>query len=712
MGMIGIGLWSMSRIKNQEDYFLGGRRFGKLIQTFASFGQSVTADSSVGTVTTTFTNGVSGVWSSLLYLPSTPLYWIVAPWLRRLRVQTTGDFFEERYGSKRMAATYAVLGTICMMAYLSVGFSAMSKTILALTPKTVDKLTQEEIYEYRLAEELDGLRQADYTSLDNSARERLKELQLLKPRKVFSHLNKDVLIWIVCFIVLIYTVTGGLMAAFISDTIQGIFIIILTFILIPFGWAKVNSLYGSSGVFGALRTLHEQLPQSYFDIFGSPSAIDFTWYYIVAIGIMSSLNTPSQPNAMVVIGSAKDEYTARFGFVTGLFMKRFSTIFWGLFALTAIVLYHESVHDPDYVWGYATLDLLGPLKIGLVGLMIACLTAALMSTADCLMLTSSSLITQNIYKPLFSGRNENHYIFVGRIMGAMVVIGGALIATRFDTILQLLKFIWEFNVIIAASFWLGLKWRGSTRKAAWWSIVSTLMLFFLIPMMLPVVFQGIRTAPDCLKMTDPPPIVRNYTAHEMDIDVRNREIEAWDNRNELGEADGIRPVTLSRGQAFEKTFVLEPKAIFWTKGIKSGDDGLLRGSGMFNLELYLLDKAGFDLTKQPHALNQTIRILVRTVFPFVVLIIASLVTIPDDRKRLDRFFAKMKTPVKLDRDEDTNELQKSYDEPHRFDHIKLFPGSQLEFYRWNSVDSIGFMLSITAVAGIIGLLFILISIGG
>ena len=30
--IIGIGFWSMRRIKNQEDYFLAGRRFGKLIQ--------------------------------------------------------------------------------------------------------------------------------------------------------------------------------------------------------------------------------------------------------------------------------------------------------------------------------------------------------------------------------------------------------------------------------------------------------------------------------------------------------------------------------------------------------------------------------------------------------------------------------------------------------------------------------------------------------
>ena len=133
---------------------------------------------------------------------------------------------------------------------------------------------------------------------------------------------------------------------------------------------------------------------------------------------------------------------------------------------------------------------------------------------------------------------------------------------------------------------------------------------------------------------------------------------------------------------------------------------------MFNPELFCLYKFGFDLTKNPHALNQTIRILIRTIFPFVVLIITALLTDKDDRKRLDRFFAKMKTPVKLNRHEDKKELQKSYVEPHRFDHLKLFPGSNLEFYRWDRVDGIGFVVSIGAVIGIVGLLFILISIGG
>ncbi|MFC1692440.1 sodium:solute symporter [Candidatus Latescibacterota bacterium] len=709
--MIGIGLWSMRRIKNQEDYFLGGRRFGKVIQTFAAFGQSTSADHCVGTVTTTFTNGASGIWSALIYLPATPLYWMVSPWMRRLRLLTLGDFYEERYGSRRMAATYAILGSIMMMAYLSIGFSAMSKTILAITPKTADQFTHEEIREYNLADELSKLRQEDYLSLDDARKARLKELQLLKPRKVFSHLNKDALIWIVCLIVLIYTVAGGLTAAFISDTIQGIFILFLTFILLPIGWAKINTIYGGEGFFNAFRTIHNTLPESDFEIFGSPSAIDFTWYYIISIAILGTLNSTVQPNMLVATGSARDEYTARFGFVLGTFMKRFCTVFWGIFALSAIVLYSESVHDPDLVWGYATLDLLGPLKLGLVGLMIASLTAALMSTADCLMITSSSLLTKNIYRLISPERSEGHYVRVGRFMGAVVVIGGALIATRFDTILQLMKFIWEFNTMLAASFWLGMKWRRVNRIAAWSSILSAMFAFFILPISLPLVIPGLKTNPNLLKMTNPEPMVRTYTVREMDIVKREKEILVWDRLEASEKIGASRPVPLKLGQVFEKTFVLEQKAVFWSQGIKKSENGQIVGNGSLNLELLVFDKLGCDLTKNPYALNETIRILIKIIMPFTILVIVALLTRPDDKKRLDRFYVKMKTPVLADRDADTKELAESYSHPDRFDHMKLFPGSQWEFDKWNTTDIVGFTVSVGVVFAIIGLLFALVSIG-
>jgi solute:Na+ symporter, SSS family len=710
--VIAIGIWSMRRISNQEDYFLAGRRFGKFIQTFAAFGQGTSVDTCVGVTMATYSNGAGGIWASLLYLFVTPLYWMVIPWMRRLRLLTLGDFFEERYGSKKMAAVYAVIGSIGMMAIISVGFSAMTKTVLALAPKQVCQLSEQESAEYQMALELETLREKDYNSLTAEQQERLAELIKQNPSKFFSHIDSNVLIWIVSIIVMVYAILGGLEAAFLTDTIQGIFIIVLSLVLIPFGWSKINTIYGGATPLDAVQTVHRQLPESFFQIFGSPAAMDFTWYYIIALSIMATINVVTQPNILVANGSAKGEYECRFGFVAGGFMKRFVTIFWGFFALMAVVLYHDKVHDPDIVWGYATLDLLGPLNMGLVGLMIACLMAALMSTADCLMITCASLLTHNLYKPLFPNKSENHYISAGRIMGGLVIIGAALIAIQFDTILQILKFIWELNVMVAASFWLGMKWRTANKIGAWSSIVTTTILFFVLPLLVPQLWPALRTNQYLLKLTHSQPITQEYTVHQMDIDQRNQEILSWQKLSIEQKSITPEPVPLQSGQKFLKTYIMPAKSIFWTQEIKVEKNGRSSGSGMLNLELVVYDKLGFDLANNSYALNETIRILIRTFIPFIILIVVSLLTRPDDKKMLDRFFVKMKTPVDTDHAEDARQLAQSYAKPQRFENQKLFPHSNWEFDKWNKTDTTGFLVSIFGVAVVVGMMYFLVSVGG
>ncbi len=97
--MIGIGLWAMRRVSDQEDYFMGGRGFGKLLQTFAAFGAGTGAHEPVQVGRTAWTSGLSGVWSALMWLFVTPIYWITAVWYRRMRHLTLGDWFVERYES-------------------------------------------------------------------------------------------------------------------------------------------------------------------------------------------------------------------------------------------------------------------------------------------------------------------------------------------------------------------------------------------------------------------------------------------------------------------------------------------------------------------------------------------------------------------------------------------------------------------------------------
>ena len=140
-------------------------------------------------------------------------------------------------------------------------------------------------------------------------------------------------------------------------------------------------------------------------------------------------------------------------------------------------------------------------------------------------------------------------------------------------------------------------------------------------------------------------------------------------------------------------------------GIKADLQGAKYGSGMLSLELVLLDKLGFDLDQNPYALNETIRIFIRTLMPFAVLIVISLLTRRDDKTRLDRFYVKMKTPVHTDHQEDARQMELSYANPSRFNDRKLFPDTDWEFDKWNKTDTVGFLLS--AVIAILVVLFLI-----
>jgi SSS family solute:Na+ symporter len=146
-------------------------------------------------------------------------------------------------------------------------------------------------------------------------------------------------------------------------------------------------------------------------------------------------------------------------------------------------------------------------------------------------------------------------------------------------------------------------------------------------------------------------------------------------------------------------------------GIKPDSEGQKYGSGMLSLELVLLDKLGFDLQKNPYALNETIRILIRTLTPFVILIVISFLTRRDDKAMLDRFYVKMKTQVNIDPDEDVRQMELSYADPSRFDHCKLLPKSDWEFDKWTKTDTVGFGISTVVAALVIFFLIGLISIG-
>jgi solute:Na+ symporter, SSS family len=676
--VIAVGVWPRLKIRNQEQYFLGGRRFGKFIQSFATFGHAATADGPVGVATTTFHNGIAGVWSSLLMVFSTPLFWFAGVWLRRMRIMTLGDFFHERYGSKRMAAAYAIVATVGMMNVLSAGYVATAMTISAMAPKPADSWTPAERKEHALAGELVLLERTDTSSTSHAGRARLDELRHLSPSSEISWISPRSVIWASCVLAILNAVMGGLTAAFVTSVLQGCCVLALSIVLIPFGVARINALYGGRGTGAAFHVMHAHLPLDFFRIYGSATLPDFTWYYVLTISVVAGLTVILQPNQLVTCAAARDESASRIGIVTGSFIKRVCTILWGIIGLFAALLYTKTLQNSDLVWGHATYDLLGPANCGLMGLMLVGILSALIAVSNSLMLTISGLITSNLYRPLRPGLDEVHYIAVGRVAGVLFLVGSALIATQFDNLLDNLKLNWEFFTVFSAAFWLGLKWRRANRKAAWASILVSAAVFYLVPLLLPKVCSSLRSNPTLALETYP------------------REVTAGRVNNAGNDVQG--PV------------VIPARSIFWSQGLAWDNLGHRVGRGYPYLDLLLLHVCGFDLRPNPYAFNETIRVAIRLFLPFAILMLIACLTPREDSDLIDRFFIKMRTRVTASGGvEESEGLADSLRDPAHPLEAKVFPNSDWEIYRWSRYDTVGFGLAVGLVFVILGMLWIVAS---
>ncbi len=398
--MIGIGVYTSMKIKRQEDFFMGGRSFGKLMQTFAAFGAGTGSSDPVNTGRTTFTGGMSGMWSVMYWLFVTPLYWISGVWYRRMRLLTLGDWYVERYESKAMGAAYGVFGILFMMVYGSMLFSAIGKVAAPIIGAS--------------------------------------EISLLGAMVPIEYL----LVPVIGVVVLAYGIAGGLEAAYYTDLIQGLCIILLSVLLIPFGLSALVEKFGApgDGMLDGFRLMHEQAPKEFFSVLGSGAGAEFPLHRIIAVVLINAVGIVVQPHFIVTGGgSAKDEWNARVGLVVGNFLKRFCTIGWVITALIALALFSdhpELVADADKTWGVASRELLGP---GLTGLMLACLLAALMSSVDAYMVVGSALVVRNIYAPYINpGASDKQYLKIGRWTGVIVVLGAVIISlTMMDVFKQL-----------------------------------------------------------------------------------------------------------------------------------------------------------------------------------------------------------------------------------------------------------------------------------
>jgi SSS family solute:Na+ symporter len=335
-----------------------------------------------------------------------------------------------------------------------------------------------------------------------------------------------------------------------------------------------------------------------------------------------------------------------------------------------------------------TRDLLAP---GAIGLMLVGVLAANMSTLDASAVSHAALFIRNLYKPLAPDKSDAHYLFVGRVVIAVTLAGAILVAMVADNLLELFQYVISVPAIFGASIWLGFVWRRVTR----WAVILQVVICLLLYAAIPTAFQRIDAArrhPAWLVETAPRQVVSTAPATNEDVASRRA--------TRVGE-----PVT--------RTQVMPPIGILFEKVVQTvpGDPRSPKeGRGRFHAELWVMSWFGVNLTNWSKPQLVAARFYFDAIFPFIALVLISWVTRPEPRAALDRFFAKVHTPVQPTAETEAAALAAAYASPRQFDADKVFRGQNWEILQPARSDYVGFFGTWALVGVIILLLWAMVTI--
>ena len=416
----GIGLVAGLRVRKSGEYFLGGRRFGPWLMVGQSFGVGTHAEMPVALAGAVYSTGASAIWFQWKNLFITPFYWLMAPIFRRVRRTTMAEFTEDRYGP-----WMAVIYILFALAFFIINTGSMLKG----AGKVIS--------------------QAAGGTLG---------------------VNEIVVAMTVLFI--LYSFIGGLVAAAWTDLFQGVLIIVLSFMLVPLGWAVVGGLDGMKGSLEPFR----------FSL-ATPSGIG-PWA-IAMLTVNGLIGIMAQPHMLATVGTGRDERTCRQGMLYGNMVKRVCTVGWALVGLIVAALIAQghadgaALGDPENAFGFACRQLLFP---GALGLLIASILAANMSTCSAFLVDSGALFTEGLYRQrLAPNRPDRHYLWVGRLSGLAITLIGVLYAVYLiESVLYTVLLTETLATFVGISILGGIIWPRANRWGAAASIVVSLATNFAL----------------------------------------------------------------------------------------------------------------------------------------------------------------------------------------------------------------------------------------
>jgi SSS family solute:Na+ symporter len=407
--IMGLAWWVIrQKTDTTTDYFLAGRNLGWLVVGSSIFASNIGSEHLVGLAGSGATDGVALAHYELHAWCLLVLGWVMVPFYMRSKVFTMPEFLERRFSP----AARTLLSLISLVAYvltkIAVGIFAGGVVFSVLMPDI----------------ELMGM---------NS-------------------------FWIGSILVIlftgVYTLLGGLRAVAYTEAVQTVILVLGSLLVLIYGleavggWSRLYEIAGSE-MFDLWKPLvPEGLSPTWAPVRG---AGEMAWYFndqYPWVGMLFCAPiiglwywTTDQYIVQRTLG-APDETQARRGSIAAAFLKLLPVF---IFIIPGIIAFALASSGQNDVLGDAILNEDGELirenaqaafpllvahvlPIGIRGMVVAGLLAALMSSLAGVFNASSTLFTMDFYSRLHPGASERHLVWMGRVAtGVMVVIGLAWI---------------------------------------------------------------------------------------------------------------------------------------------------------------------------------------------------------------------------------------------------------------------------------------------
>ncbi len=281
-----------------------------------------------------------------------------------------------------------------------------------------------------------------------------------------------------------YSLYGGLASIAWTDSIQVVFLILGGLVTT---YLALNTVSSGEGWWQGMQLIYEKAPEKFHMILPKdhPEYMNLPGLGVLLGGMWVANLYYWGFNQYIIQRAlaAKSLQEAQKGIVLAAFLKILLPFIIVIPGIAAYVIVQDSSlldslgeaglqnlpssaqADKAYPW------LIQFLPTGLKGLALVALAAAIVSSLASMLNSTATIYTMDIYKGyLKKDAHDNQLVQVGRLVGIIALIIGALLAPLLGGIPQAFQFIQEYTGIVSpgilAVFLLGLFWKKATNQGA------------------------------------------------------------------------------------------------------------------------------------------------------------------------------------------------------------------------------------------------------